>query len=165
MSARAERLAQEFAQANDALVQVLEQATPEQWRQRTRDEGELRPIGVIAHHVAWAHQHINQRVRAFAEGLPVPPRRPDLFDERNARQASDNPNPDQAATIAWLRCDGEAVARMIAGLSDAQLERRACEDPGAPELTTREVIELRQIGHVRGHLATIRTALGDSLRA
>ena len=104
MSARAERLAEEFAQANDALVQVLEQATPEQWRQRTRDEGELRPIGVIAHHVAWAHQHIN-------------------------------------------------------------LERRACEDPGAPELTTREVIELRQIGHVRGHLATIRTALRDSLRA
>jgi hypothetical protein len=47
----------------------------------------------------------------------------------------------------------------------AQLERRACEDPGAPELTTREVIELRQIGHVRGHLATIRTALRDSLRA
>ena len=83
MSARADRLAREFAEANGALVQLLEQATPEQWHQRTHEEGELRPIGVIAHHVAWAHRHINQRVRAFAEGVPVPPRRPELFDERN----------------------------------------------------------------------------------
>jgi hypothetical protein len=82
MSTRAERLAREFAEANDALARLLERATPEQWLRCTRDEGELRPIGIIAHHVAWAHHHINQRVRAFAEGLPVPPRRPDLFDER-----------------------------------------------------------------------------------
>jgi DinB superfamily len=155
MSAHAQRLAKEFAEANDALIRVLEGLTPAQWCQRTRDEGELRPIGVIAHHVAWGHRHINQRVRAFADGSPVPPRRPDLFDERNARLARENPNPDQAATIAWLRREGEDITVMIAGLTDAQLQRRAREDPLAPELTTAEVIELRQIGHVRGHLASI----------
>jgi hypothetical protein len=159
MSARAERLARDFAEANDTLVRLLERATPEQWRRRTRDEGELRPIGVIAHHVAWAHQHIHQRVRAFADGLPVPPRRPDLFDERNAQHARDNPDPDQQATIAWLRRDGQAIAGAIAGLTDAQLDRRAREDAAAPELTTADIIELRQIGHVRTHLASISTVL------
>jgi hypothetical protein len=55
----------EFAEANGALVLLLERATPDQSEQRTHDEGELRPIGVIAHHVTWAHRHINQRVAAF----------------------------------------------------------------------------------------------------
>jgi hypothetical protein len=51
------------------------------------------------------------------------------------------------------------VAALIAGLSDAGLERMASEDPGAPLMTTAEVIEQRQIGHVRSHLAAIRTVL------
>jgi hypothetical protein len=158
---RADRLAREFAKANDQLIQLLERATPEQWRQLTRDEGELRPVGVIAHHIAWAHRHINTRVRAFAEGLAVPHRRPDLFDERNARHAREHPDPDQQETIAWLRRDGEAVASVIASLSDAQLDRRAREDADAAELTTEEVIRQRQIGHVRGHLVSIASVLGD----
>jgi len=159
VSARAERLARDFLAANGELIELVEHATPDQWRELTRDEGELRPAGVIAYHVAWAHQHINQRVRAFAAGQPVPPRRPDLFDERNARQAREHPSPDRQETVAWLRRDGEAIAAMIAGLTDAQLDRRAREDPDAPEMTTADVIEQRQIGHVRGHLATLESVL------
>ena len=159
-SARAEALARQFAEANDQLAALLEQATAEQWRQRTADEGELRPVGVIAHHVAVAHARIAQRVEAFAHGRPVPARRPELFDERNAQHARDNPDPDQRTTLELLRENGASVVALIAGLSDVELERTASEDPGAPTMTTAEVIELRQIGHVRSHLATIRTALG-----
>ena len=163
MSARAEALARQFAEANDDLLALLERATPAQWRQRTADEGELRPVGVIAHHVAVAHARIARRVEAFAHGRPVPARRPELFDARNAQHARDNPEPDQQATLDLLRERGAAVVALIAGLSDAELERTASEDPRAPLMTTTDVIELRQIGHVRGHLATIRTALeGDA---
>ena len=163
MSARAWALARQFAEANHDLIALLEHATPAQWRQRTADEGELRPVGVIAHHVAVAHTHIAQRVDAFAHRRPVPARHPELFDQRNARHARDNPDPDQRATLDLLRWSGAAVVALIAGLSDVELERTAAEDPGAPLMTTADVIELRQIGHVRGHLATIRTALeGDA---
>jgi hypothetical protein len=116
-------------------------------------------VGVIAHHVAVAHARIAQRVQAFAEGRPVPARRPELFDERNAQHARDNPDPDQQATLDLLRQDGAAVVALIARLSDAELERTASEDPGAPAMTTAQVIEQRQIGHVRSHLATIKTVL------
>jgi hypothetical protein len=159
VSARAEALARQFTEANDDLLALLEHATPAQWRQRTADEGELRPVGVIAHHVAVAHARIAQRVEAFAHGRPVPARHPELFDARNAQHARDNPDPDQRATLDLLRERGAAVAALIAGLSDVELERTASEDPGAPLMTTVDVIELRQIGHVRSHLATIRTAL------
>lgn len=160
MSSRAEVLSRQFAAANDELVALLEQASSDQWRQRTSDEGELRPVGVIAHHVAEAHPRIAQRVDAVAHGRPVPARHPELFDERNARHAQDNPDPDQRVTIDLLRQRGAAVVALIAGLSDPDLERTASEDSAAPVLTTAEVIELRQIGQVRSHLASIRTVLG-----
>jgi hypothetical protein len=80
----------------------------------------------------------------------------------NARHAREHPDPDQQETIAWLRRDGEAVASVIASLSDAQLDRRARENADAEELTTEEVIRQRQVGHVRGHLVSIATVLGDA---
>jgi len=159
MSDRAAALARQFAAANDALITLLERATPEQWRQRTADEGELRAVGVIAHHVAVAHPRIAQRVAAFAHGQPVPARHPELFDERNARQAREHPEPDQAATIDLLRQAGQEVTTLIAGLSDAELDRTAQEDPDAPPMTTAQVIEQRQIAHVHTHLASIETVL------
>ena len=162
MSRPAEALAQEFAAANDELIALLEQASPEQWRMRTADEGELRPVAVIAHHVALAHPRIARRVEAIAHGQPVPARHPELCDARNAQHARDNPDPDQRATLDLLRQSGTAVAALIAGFSDAELERTASEDPGAPLMTTAEVIEQRQIGHVRSHLATIKTALSPA---
>jgi len=160
VTARADALAQQFAAANDELLALLEHATPEQWRSVTADEGELRSVGVIAHHVAEAHVRIARRVEAFAAGESVPARRPELFDARNAAEAQDNPEPDQRATITRLRTTGEEVRELIAGLSDGDLERTAAEDFGAEILTTAQVIELRQIGHVRAHLTSIRTVLG-----
>jgi hypothetical protein len=159
MSDRAADLARQFVAANNELIALLERATPAEWRQRTADEGELRAVGVIARHVALAHPRIAARVEAFAHGQPVPARRPEQFDERNAREASEQPDPDQREIIDRLRQSGSAVAALIAGLSDAELERTAREDPDGPLLTTAEVIEQRQIGHVRSHLATLRTVL------
>ena len=160
MSARAERLAQEFSAANDELLGMLERATPEQWLSLTSDERELRSVAVIAHHVAEAHVRIARRVEAFATGRSVPARRPELFDARNAAEARDNPEPDQRATIERLRTTGAAVYELIGALSDDDLERTGAEDAGAESLTTAQVIELRQIGHVRSHLVSIRTVLG-----
>jgi hypothetical protein len=161
MSERGAQLARDFQAANDELIALLESASAEQWHQPTEDEGELRPVSVIAHHVAIAHPRIARRVEAFATSQPVPARQPDTFDARNAQHFRDNPSPDQAATIDLLRTNGAAVVALLSSLDDADLDRRSTEDPGAPVLTTREVIELRQIGHVLTHLASIRTVLGS----
>jgi hypothetical protein len=160
MSDRAAALARQFDEANAALIALLERATPAQWRQRTADEGELRAVGTIALHVADAHPRIARRVAAFANGQPVPARHPELFDERNARHAREHPEPDQAMTIDLLRQVGREVTALIAGLSDTELDRTAREDPDAPPMTTAQVIEQRQIAHVRTHLASIQTVLG-----
>jgi uncharacterized damage-inducible protein DinB len=158
MSTRAAELARGLSAVNDELLALLERASPEQWRRQTADEGELRSVGVIAQHVAIAHTRIARRVEAFAHAQPVPAREPQLFDARNAQQARDNPDPDQRQTLDLLQRNGAAAAALVASLGDAELARTASEDPGAEVLTTEQVIELRLIGHVRSHLATIRSA-------
>jgi hypothetical protein len=73
---------------------------------------------------------------------------------------ANNPEPEQLATIERLPQTGAAVHELIAGFTDADLERTGVQDAGAEILTTALVIELRQIGHVRGHLVSIGTVLG-----
>ena len=119
-------------------------------------------MSVVAHHVATAHPRIARRVESFAHREAVPARQPELFDERNARHWRDNPEPEQVATIELLRQNAAAVAELLASLSDADLERTASEGPGEPVMTTAEVIEQRQIGHVRAHLASIKTVFGSA---
>jgi uncharacterized damage-inducible protein DinB len=150
---RARRLAAELRQANEELAQLLESVSDEQWHARVVDED--RELGVVALHVARAHPRIGERVMAMAKGLQVPIRRPDLFDERNRREAAANPRPDREQTIALLRAAGEAVAAQIERLSDADLDRSGEEEPGLPT-TTEEVIVKRQIGHVRSHSESVR---------
>jgi hypothetical protein len=138
---------------NEELARLLESLNEEQWRARVVDED--RELGVVALHVARAHPRIGERVMAMAEGLPVPQRRPDLFDERNRREAEAHPRPDPEETITLLRSAGEEIASKIERLSDADLDRAGEEEPGVPT-TTEEVILKRQIGHVRSHSESVR---------
>jgi hypothetical protein len=154
-----ERLAAELRSVNEELARLLEGLSDEQWRMPVSDE--LRPVGVVALHVARAHPRINERVRALASGTPVPPRRPELFDERNRREAESHPDPDRGETIALLRDNCAEAAALIEHLNDEQLHRAGEEEPGVPT-TAERVIELRQIGHVRAHLASIRETVGAS---
>jgi SAM-dependent methyltransferase len=165
MATRGQILADRFATANREFIELVENASAEQWRSRTLDDGEVRSVGTIAHHVAIAHARIARRVEAFAGGLPVPARRPDLFDERNAQHARENPDPDQRQTVELLRESGAAVEELIASLSDAALDGTSSEDADAPLMTTEEVIEQRQIGHVLQHLATVRSVCAPPPRA
>jgi len=155
VSERADRLAAEFEAANAELVAHLEALTPEQWLAPTAaGDEEVRPVGVVALHVAEAHLNINARVLALASGGEVPPRRPELFAERNARHAAENPRPDQVKTIELLRRNAGIVAARTRALGDEELDR-----PGfvTGEPTTAEgEFRNRQLAHVRTHLASIR---------
>jgi hypothetical protein len=150
---RGQRLAAELRAANEELARMLETATEEQWHRVVVDE--QREVGVVALHVARAHPRIGERVIAMAKELPVPQRRPDLFDERNRREAEAHPRPDRAQTIALLRSAGEEIARQIELLSDEELDRAGEEEPGV-RTTTEAVIQKRQIGHVRAHAESVR---------
>jgi hypothetical protein len=154
----ADELARRLRAENTGLIELLKGVSDDDWLGLIPD-GEQRAIGNIALHVAWAHRHISRRVEAFARRLPVPPRQPHMFDERNARHAAANPKPDRSETISLLDQEGEVAARIIETLSADELGTISREDPGISVMSTLEVIEQRQIAHVASHRASIAAAL------
>jgi len=154
-SRRAEVLAAEFEAANELFAVYLERLGPEEWLAPTKaDDEELRPVGVVALHVAESHLGINARVTALAAGTEVPARRPEIFAERNARHAEANPEPDQVETIALLRRNGSLVAARFRALTDEELDRPG-EVSGEPATAETE-FSGRQMTHLRSHFASIR---------
>ena len=84
------------------------------------------------------------------------------FDQVNAQHAREQAHCTKAETLALLRRNGEAAARVVRALDDSQLDSSATIITGRPPLTAQQVTERILIGHVRGHLATIQTAIGVS---
>jgi hypothetical protein len=124
-------------------------------------ESETRSVGVVMHHVAIAHPVIAAWVTAAARGQDVGVER-GWFDQLNAQHAREQANCTKAKTRDLLRRNGEAAARVVRALDDAQLDSSATIITGMLPMTDQQVTERILIGHVRGHLATIRTAIGGS---
>ena len=84
------------------------------------------------------------------------------FDQLNAQHAREQANCTKAETLDLLRRNGEAAARVVRDLDDAQLDSSATIITGMPPMTAQQVTERILIGHVRGHLSTVRTAIDGS---
>lgn len=153
MKERVQALATEFERANDELIAAVERLSDAQWR--TICEGEGWSVAVTAHHVAVGHAAIAELLRLAARGEA----RRSSFEqlhERNARHAEEYADVGQAETIDLLRRNGAEAITVVRGFDDAELNRVPGENGRSPS----ELIERVLIGHLRGHLASIRTAVG-----
>ena len=159
MSERAQALAEQFEQANNEAIAAVERCSDEQWRRHI--ESENRSVGVVMHHVAIAHPVIAEWVTAAARGQDVGIER-GRIDQFNAQHAREQATCTKAETLDLLRRNGEAAARVVRALDDAQLDNSATIIIGRPPLTAQQVTERILIGHVRGHLATVQAAIGAS---
>jgi uncharacterized damage-inducible protein DinB len=153
MKERVQALAAEFERANDELIAAVEGLSDGQWR--TLCEGEGWSVAVTAHHVAVGHAAVAEMLRMAARGEA---RRPSFeqLHERNARHAEEYAEVGQAETIDLLRRNGAEAVAVVRGFDDADLEIVPGGDGRSPAVLIERVL----IGHVRGHLASIQTAVG-----
>jgi hypothetical protein len=160
--ATAEQLADVFARVNRELIELVERVSSEAWRITAANapgwelgEDERRTVGQVALHTA--NQHLVQLaiVLGVANGEVAQVRNPS--NEEEARQ---NPDPDRGEVLRRLRENGEIVYAALAALSAEQLDRAVTFKSWT--MTCRETVEQLAIGHVRWHLASIRTTVGDS---
>jgi quercetin dioxygenase-like cupin family protein len=157
-SEQARALAWRFSQANDALIEVIEHCTPDQWQAICADTGWT--VAVQAHHLAENHAHMAATLRQVAEGQPPAPVEMAVLDAVNARHAEAFANVSKAETIALLRQNGAFAAETYRRLSDEQLARPASLLIGAPPSTVAGLIAYIGIGEIERHGAAIREAIG-----
>jgi hypothetical protein len=160
MNERSEELAARFEAAVEEFAAVIEGLSEEQWR--TFCPNEERTVAVLARHVAFA---IPFEMRVFREiangGTPATITRDDLAT-MNAEHADAWADCDRDETLADLRRFAAAAAADVRAFTGEQLARSGKYVADIPEpWTVEQWIERILIGHVTGHLASIRPALAS----
>ena len=155
MSERATALADQLQRVNDDLIATIERCSDEQWKNACA--GETWSVGVTAHHVASTHGGVSQLVRMVANGEPLPPITMDMIHQQNEQHAREHANCTREETVALARENGAAAVAIVRGLDDEQLNRSARVLDG--DMTAGAIVEHILIGHVDGHLQSIRAAL------
>lgn len=156
MGERAETLANRFDEANREIVSTVEKCSDAQWG--TKCAGETWSVGIVVHHVAESHAAIARIIQTIAAGQPLPSVTTEMIDQRNAQHAQEHANCAKPETLDLLRKNGASAAATVRGLSDEQLQRSGTLRAGP--MSAEQVIEGILIGHVKGHLASIRAAVG-----
>ncbi len=158
MGERSEALAKRYQQVTGELIDLVETLSPEEWKAICK--GETWSVGVTAHHIAYDQAHIIEWFQAIANGRPLPPPAPGGLDASTARHAAEYASCTKEETLELLRRDGERAVMAVRALTDEQLDRQSPTGDGRPGLTAGGVVERILIGHVLGHGASIRAAIG-----
>lgn len=157
MGARAEALAKQFEAKALETTTLLERLTDADWKKTTT--AERWTVGVVAHHVAGAHELIAGLVKGVASGQASQGVPMDAIHAMNARHAQEHAGCTRAETLALHRQGVAAAAAMLRGLDDAQLDRSGTVIVGMPAMSAAQVATAVLIGHMDEHMGSIRATI------
>jgi len=158
MGARAEALAKQFEESVNHMTETIEKLTEADWKKVT--SAEKWTVGVVAHHVAGAHEGISGIIKTVAGGQSMPPFTMAMLDEMNATHAREHASCTRAETLALHKKNAAAAATVVRGLSDADLDKSGTVLTGMPAMTANQIVEGILINHVNEHLGSIRATVG-----
>lgn len=124
-------------------------------------EREGRQVGVVVYHIAVGHGIIGEQIEALAQGVAPPNRGIATAEDAarfNAEQAEEHVDCTRDEVIDLLRRNGAAVAAMLCGLTDIQLQQTATVR--GRTVTLQERIQRGLLGHISGHLEALREMVG-----
>jgi len=158
MGARAEALAKKFEAKAQEATAVIERLSDTDWKKVT--SAEKWSVGVVAHHIAMAHQGLGGIIKAIADGKLGPARPMDAIHAMNAKHAQEYANCTKADTLALHTKNAAATAALLRGLGDVDLDRTGVVIQGVPALSAEQLAGGLLCGHVDEHLGSIRATAG-----
>lgn len=157
MGAKAEALATRFEAKAREATEVIERLSDADWQKVTA--AEKWPVGVVAHHMAGAHEIIAGIAKSIADGTAGPPIAMADLDEMNAKHAVEHANCTKSETLALHRKNAAAAAAIVRGIRDGDLDRPAPVLTGMPPMSAEQLAGVL-VQHVDEHLGSIRATVG-----
>jgi len=160
VSRRAASLADRIEEGAALLAAFAGGLSDEEWRTPV-SASDLRPVGLIVHHVASMYPIEIDVARAIATGKAVTDVTWDVVAGLNARHAHEHSEVTKTAALELLRRNSREAANAVRAFTDEELDSAApfSLSFGAP-VTAQFVIEDHALRHSWHHLAHIRKALG-----
>jgi len=156
MGARAEALAKTFEAKAQEATAVLERLSDADWKKVTA--AEQWTVGVVAHHLAGAHELIGGIIKSIATGQAMPAFTMEMLHDMNAKHAREHASCTKAETLALHKQGAVAAAAIVRGLDDASLSRTATVLTGMPAMSAEQAAHGILINHVEEHLKSIKAA-------
>ena len=154
MAAKAEALAKQFEAKVQEASGVLERLSDADWKKTTSSE--KMTVGVVAHHLAGAHEGIAGIIKAVAAGQSMGNFTMQMLHDMNAKHAQEHAGASKAETIALHKKSAAAAAAVVRGLSDADLGKSGSVLSGMPPMSVEQVINMILLNHIEEHLKSIR---------
>lgn len=155
MSERAEQLAQRIRAFSDEVIGVVDGCPAAAWTRRC--EAEDWAAGVTARHIAAGHLELLGLVRAMVGGEALPRFTREQLVAMANEHARAHADCTREEVAELMRRNGAAMADYVAGLQDADLDRRY-EFVGR-EMTLQQFLETVILQSGGGHLASVKAAI------
>jgi hypothetical protein len=163
MSQRAQALADQFGAASQAFITTFEALGPDQLAAHCA--GEQCSVAALGAHVAGVHRMASAWIQTAALGQPLPTLTMAEIDEANAVQFARDAVRPAGATLAELRQHSAQAARLVRGLSDAELDRGQPFSLFGGEVTAEDLVRNVLIADVQGHLGSLKAVAVDAVSA
>ena len=158
MGARGEAFAKEFEAKVQEATSIIEKVSDADWKKVT--SAEKWPVGVVAHHIASAHQGLSGIVKMLADGKPGPGIQMEMIHQGNAKHAQDFANCTKAETMALHRTNAAAAAGILRNIGDTDFDRKGQVIAGAPSMSAADLAGGLLCSHVDEHLGSIKATVG-----
>jgi len=159
MAAKGEALAKQFEAKAQEATTVLERLSDADWKKTTSSEKWT--VGVVAHHMAGAHEAIAGIVKTVASGQSVPNFTMDMLHDMNAKHAQEHAKATKAETVALHKKSAAAAAAVLRGLGDADYGKSGTVLSGMPPMSAEQVVGGILLRHIDEHLGSIRATTGS----
>jgi hypothetical protein len=158
MGAKGETLAKQFEAKAQEATAVMEKLSEADWKKTT--SAEKWTVGVVAHHLAGAHERISRLIKTVAAGQSVPNFTMDMVHASNAKHAQEFANCTKVETLGLHKKNAAAAAAVVRGLSDTDLARSGTVLTGMPPMSAEQVVGRILTNHIDEHLGSIRATVG-----
>ncbi len=148
-------LATEFEATNQTVISFATARSDQEWRHLC--PGENWPLAGVIRHIAAGYATAQGWIHGYLQSQPIPID-PEEIDRHNEARADEFARTSKATALDLLAKEGDAVTRMVRGLTDKQL---AITHPvlSGRELSTAQLVKIL-VRHTRGHLDSAQSAVG-----
>ena len=158
MAAKAEALAKQFEAKVQEATAVLDRLSDADWKKTAASEKWT--VGVVAHHLAGAHEAIAGIIKTVAAGQSMGNFTMDMLHDMNAKHAQEHAKATKAETVALHKKSAAAAAAVLRGLSDTDLAKSGTVLTGMPPMSVEQVVGGILLNHIDEHLKSIRATVG-----
>jgi hypothetical protein len=156
VNSRGKDLAHRFRAFNEELASFVESCSDADWQKICPGEGWS--VGVVARHVVGGHFGVLKLAKMIIDGEELPPITADVIDQSNARHAQKHANCTKQEVLGILREKGASAVDYLAGVGDADLERKAYMELANGRISAEQFIERSILRQAAEHLANMKVA-------